>query len=231
MSARLLLFDLDGTLLHARNGVGAFSQAIGEEFGVTFQPGEIRTDGMTDQAIVQEVLARLGDGRVASPDELTRLEEIHGRVLRDGIARGEIAVSAEPGAREVLARLTGSGRYRLAVVTGNFAEAASIKLGAAGLDQFFGVAASGSDHSERAQIAALGRRRAEAHWGERIAAERCVVVGDTERDLAASRANGMRTMLVATGRTPYSVLAGLGADVVVRDWTDGEVILQELRTL
>ncbi len=228
MGTTLLLFDLDGTLLHATNAVGAFSEAMREVFGVSFEPGEVRTDGMTDQAIVTEVLCRLGTGRVATAAEIERLEEVHGRSLRAAIAAGSITVSPEKGVREILEALEASPQHRLAVVTGNFALAASIKLQAAGLARYFAVGAYGSDHVERAAIADLGRKRAERHWGERIPPESCVVVGDTPRDLAAARANGMRAMLVATGRTSYSALADLGADMVFPDWTDMESILRAL---
>ncbi len=231
MSIRLLLFDLDGTLLHARDGMVAFRRALCEVFGVTFPGGQLRTDGMTDQAIVKEMLFRAGSPKVPTAREMKILEETHGQLLQAAIDSGEIVVEAKYGAEKVLRSLRDSGRYRLAVVTGNFAKAAAVKLGAAGLADHFDIGAYGSDHFDRAKIAALGRQRAEACWKEQIPVERCVIVGDTIRDLGAARANGMLAMLVATGRASYDELAPLGAEILIEDWRDDKLVLEELARL
>ena len=45
------------------------------------------------------------------------------------------------------------------------------------------------------------------------------------RDLGCARAVGVRCALVATGRTPFEDLSGLGADIVLPDLSDPRPLL------
>ena len=54
---RLVLFDIDGTLVRTQNGYVPFNEAIFQSFGIA---GDIRTvvpDGNTDPHIVEEIFA------------------------------------------------------------------------------------------------------------------------------------------------------------------------------
>ena len=103
------------------------------------------------------------------------------------------------------------------MVTGNLEPVARRKVRAAGLGAplRFDVGGYGSDHIERAELVAIAMRRA-ADAGLGVDPERVWIIGDTRRDLACARANGVRCALVATGTTPFETLAALGADITVR---------------
>jgi phosphoglycolate phosphatase-like HAD superfamily hydrolase len=61
-SRRVILFDVDGTLVHAAGaGRRALERVLSGEFGmVEHALSRLRLDGMTDRLIVREVLVALG---------------------------------------------------------------------------------------------------------------------------------------------------------------------------
>ena len=88
--------------------------------------------------------------------------------------------------------------FRLSLVTGNLEPIARLKLERAGVGRFFaaGQGGFGSDHEDRGRLPAIARARAsDPPWPR----ERTVVIGDTPRDIACARADGVRVAAVATG--------------------------------
>ena len=104
---------------------------------------------------------------------------------------------------------------RLALVTGNYEPIARIKLARAGIGHHFahGQGAFGSDAEDRSRAPGIARRRAGA--GRAHPRERTVVIGDTPRDIACARADGVRCLAVATG--PFAPAQLLAADVVATE--------------
>ena len=123
----------------------------------------------------------------------------------------DLSAHVAPGAAEALAALAADPeRYRLALVTGNLEPVARRKLASAGIGHYFaaGQGGFGSDSESRAELPAIARARA-GGW----ARERTVVIGDTPRDIACARADGVRVVAVATG--PFSAAQLADADAVV----------------
>jgi phosphoglycolate phosphatase-like HAD superfamily hydrolase len=115
---------------------------------------------------------------------------------------------------ELLGDLAG---VRLSLVTGNYEPIARLKLARAGLGHHFGAGQGGfgSDAEERGLLPAIARRRAGAPDGTPHPRDRTIVIGDTPRDIACARADGVRVLAVATG--PYPVEALGEADAVAAD--------------
>ena len=129
----------------------------------------------------------------------------------DALCPPDLADRVAPGVPELLAALAARpGEFRLALVTGNLEPIARIKLGRAGIGDYFeaGQCGFGSDHASRAELPAIARSRA-GDWPR----ERTVVIGDTPRDIACARADDVRVAAVATG--PFAVEALADADAVV----------------
>jgi phosphoglycolate phosphatase-like HAD superfamily hydrolase len=82
-----------------------------------------------------------------------------------------------------------------------------MKLRRAGVGRFFaaGQGAFGSDSEDRAVLPAVARRRA-GMTGAPWPRERTLVIGDTPRDIACARADGVRVVAVATGPHPVDEL-------------------------
>ena len=155
----------------------------------------LRRAGVTDAAID----ARAGDVARAAADAY---EELCPADLSEYVAPGV------PEALDALAREP--DRYRLALVTGNLEPVARRKLASAGIGHYFaaGQGGFGSDAESRAELPAIARARA-GGW----ARERTVVIGDTPRDIACARADGVRVVAVATG--PFGAEQLADADAVV----------------
>jgi phosphoglycolate phosphatase-like HAD superfamily hydrolase len=109
---------------------------------------------------------------------------------------------------------------KLSLVTGNFEPVARLKLKRAGLGHWFaaGQGAFGSDSEDRAMLPAIARRRAGAvdcAPGISYPRDRTILIGDTPRDIACGRADGVRCVAVCSG--PYGPSELTGADAVARD--------------
>ena len=225
MSFRAVLFDIDGTLVHA-GGAGRRSivRALEEHLGPQVGPqetwlGELKLDGMTDRLIVRHAVEAVG---VAFSDD----------VCDAILASYADALAAEiegpgyeilPGFEGVLARLHHERRL-VGLCTGNVARGARLKLARGGLHRFFewdDGAANGfaEDGEARDRIVAAVLRRAAGRLGSLRPAE-AVVVGDTPRDVEAARACGVPVLAVATGRFGPEDLRRSGADHVVETLAD-----------
>ncbi len=88
---RLILFDIDGTLIRTQNGFVPFNDAILKTFGV---PGDIRTvipDGNTDPLILEEIFAATGNPMDISEEKwqcfAVNLHDCYSQAIREGTAR------------------------------------------------------------------------------------------------------------------------------------------------
>ncbi len=219
MSRKLLLFDIDGTLLTAnRLGSRLFQEVLTRICGREISTRGVCFSGKTDPQIMREILSGAG----YDPAET---ERIGARALRIYAARTRKAIRPElitvlPGVRKLLSTLSRSFNVRLALLTGNLEETAYLKVRAAGLAAYFPFGAFGSDHDERNELPAVAARRAFGHEGRRYRGRNMVVVGDSPRDVRCGRAAGARTVAVATGVTSFETLAREKPDVLLRDLTD-----------
>jgi phosphoglycolate phosphatase len=219
---RLVLWDVDGTLLRAGDiGAAVFDDAIEAVLG-TRPPERIRMSGKTDPLIVREYLAMMG-----VPETPEILEAVLERLVEGLAAASDAGAlqdggSACPGAAEVLGGLAGVPGVVQTLLTGNLYANAVVKVTAYGLDKWLDleIGAYGSDSEDRNRLVPFACRRLEQATGVRVAPSDVWVIGDTPRDLACARAAGARCLLVATGRYSYDDLAGLGADAVRRDLSD-----------
>jgi len=223
---RLVLFDIDGTLVWGGPAKEAFHHAMVETFGTA---GDIEVHsfaGKTDPQIARELLRGTGmyDGDI--DDGFPALWERYLRHLEARLA--DHPVDVLPGVADLLEAL---GRLRdtgVGLLTGNIAGGARLKLRSAGLLEHFAVGSYGSDHEERDELPAIALRRARETWGVTFRPEDVVVVGDTPRDVQCGRRESLRTLGVATGHFGVDALVDAGADHVVRDLSDTEGVLTVL---
>ncbi len=215
----LVLFDIDGTLLDAAMpGAGeAMSLALGEVHGVdtTSIRTHIPTAGRTDGEIARAILLDAG----ISAERVDALAERVRDRYCEGCARlfeDDLSEAVLPGVRELLDWLAKQPGVKLALLTGNYEPVARLKMTRAGLGHAFapGQGAFGSDAEDRAALPLLARRRAGTP-GSPWPREDTIVVGDTPLDIACARADGVRSVAVASG--PFGPDALNGADVVVQD--------------
>ena len=225
---RLILFDIDGTLTRTQNGYLPFNEAILKTFGFD---GDIRTvvpDGNTDPMIVEEICAK-ANAKIAFRDEDWQQFTIHLRErYHHHVRQGTTTIRALPGATELLRKLSLRDDFSSSVVTGNFEATAAIKLEAAGLAPFLRRGAYASDSRRRADLPDIAKARWERLARRTLPVKRCVVIGDTPKDLEAARHNQMKCILVGTGRYPVEELQYWQPDGCLGDLTDTEAVLTML---
>ena len=213
---RLLLFDIDGTLVDCGPQTRPlFAQALVEVFGTAGEVDRYNFAGRTDPRIVLDLMTAAG---VPEPEVRRLLPEIR----RIYLARLEGALDREgmrllPGVEELLERQAARPDLALALLTGNWEPGARTKLSRFGLNRFFAFGAFGCDGTDRDELPPVALERAEAQVGRRFRPEEALIIGDSLHDVSCARAHGIPCLAVATGRTPAEALHAAGADWVAGD--------------
>ena len=217
---RLVLFDIDGTLLNSGGmGRAAMQRALGLVFGSPGNPS-YRYDGKTDKQIVRDVMRMEGHSDDHIDSRMTKLIDLYLDGLREGAKSGKFNVRPLQGVPEILDALDERDDVILGLLTGNVEPGARIKLTAAGINpDRFKINAFGSDHEHRPELPAIAQRRAGETLGLDIAGDRVVVIGDTPADIECGRSLGAKAIGVASGHytveqleahRPYAVFPSLG---------------------
>jgi phosphoglycolate phosphatase-like HAD superfamily hydrolase len=208
----LVLFDIDGTLIHSGGaGVRGMAAAVA---ALHTHPGalaDVPVAGRTDRAIVRDVLARIG--LPDTEDQVAALRDAYLRELPNALAQPpEGTFGVLPGVPEALDALSTDDRFTVGLLTGNFATGARIKLEFFGLWQRFALGAYGDRHVNRRDLVPLAVAESrEAGWPPAAV----VVIGDTPLDVDCALAHGAIAVGVATGHTTPAELADAGAHLVV----------------
>src|ERR1700736_4177141 len=225
MQKRLLLFDIDGTLIHSGGaGVEALKQALAERFDIKDDLHDIEIAGMTDSGIVISILNKhkiptTGENAAAFLDSY-----VHFLSLELPRRKGNLL----PGVLELLKKLKTRKHLVLGLLTGNVSRGAQLKLGHYGLWHFFEFGAFADDHHDRNQLGPFSQARAQEKHGYEFRAEQIDVIGDTPRDIACGKAIGARTVAIATGSWPRPELAAHQPDFLFDDLSNVDEVIQTL---
>ena len=226
---RLVLFDVDGTLL-LTDGAGrrAIHRALTEIFGAT-GPTDHWFDGKTDPQIVRELMRLVGHVDEHIDARMRVLLERYAELLVDELRNPFHVPRALPGVPPLLEALASRDDVILGLLTGNLAVGARAKLAAVGIDpDLFRVGAYGSDHEERPELPAIAQQRAAQLLGTEIRGTDVVIIGDTPSDVLCGRSIGARAIGVATGRYPEEALMAHGAAAVFRDLCDTDAVVRAI---
>ncbi len=217
---RLLLFDVDGTLLSARGaGRRAVKTALELVYGTGGAIDGYDLRGKTDQRIVFDVMESAGLSREAVKERLDDFFEAYARGLVEEIGDGR-NVATLPGVASLIRRLGETQGALLGLLTGNIEEGARIKLAPTGLWSYFQIGAFGSDDADRRRLPSLAARRAHAFVGYPFRPEEVLVIGDTPLDIDCARAFGAVAVAVATGYHTRAELLKHGPDLLFDDFSD-----------
>lgn len=215
----LVLFDIDGTLLSG--GAGAHAEALSEAVlavhGIDAQAmrGPLSPAGRTDGEIARIILL---DAGISAQRIDERADQVREECCRAYVrlCPPDLSDKVVAGIPELLQWLSDQQGVMLALLTGNYESVARLKLRRAGIGHHFAPAqgAFGSDSEDRAALPAIARRRA-GNAARPYARGRTIIVGDTPRDIACARADGVGCIAVTTGPHTREELAS--ADAVAAD--------------
>jgi phosphoglycolate phosphatase len=216
VAVKLVLFDIDGTLLHCGPQVRPlFAGALIEVFGTAGDLDAYDFAGRTDPRIVLDLLTGAGLRESEVMAGLPRVRELYVERL-ERVLDGK-TMRLLPGVPELLEELERREDVILALLTGNWEPGARTKLSRFDLNRFFAFGAFGCDAVDRSDLPPVAWERAERAVGRRFRPEETLIIGDSLHDVSCAQAHGIPVLAVATGRTPADALRSAGADWVISD--------------
>lgn len=223
---KIILFDIDGTLLWGGPAKSAFVDAMTETYGTPGDVENVSFAGKTDPQIARELLRSAGK---TEQEILSGLEELFRRYLAYLESRlPDDPVRVLPGVPALLDALEDHDDVGVGLLTGNVAGGARLKLASGGLWGRFHFGSYGSDHEHRDELPSIAVARARDLWGDVVTPERAIVVGDTPRDIQCGKVGGTRTLAVATGSFSVDELRGHEPDHVLEDFSSTTAVLDLL---
>jgi phosphoglycolate phosphatase len=208
---------------------GAGGRALAEAFREVFEIDGfqgVSMAGRTDKWILSELVSRHG----VSADDLTlqRLRASYLSHLTRQMREPSPGKVILPGVSRLLDVLVARDDVRLALLTGNLAAGARVKLEYFNLWRYFACGAFGDDTPDRNALFVQAMDRVEALEGISPRSEDAVVIGDTPFDIQVAIAAGARSLAVATGSFDTAALRAAGADVVLSDLSDLAAVVAAL---
>ena len=219
---RLILFDIDGTLIDSGGaGIRSLDHALKELFDIDNGFQGISMAGKTDSQIIKEGLLKHGltlDGTISAVMN-AYLKHLRKEILND-------RKHVKPGIYEVLEKLQPIEDVALGLLTGNLEKGARIKLEPFRLNEYFLSGAFGCDNEDRNTLLPIAVKRFEEILRDSIEINKCIIVGDTPRDVECAHIFGAQCIGVATGPYSYQDLKNAGADLVIQDLSNHELFFR-----
>lgn len=228
---KLLLFDIDGTLIRS-NGAGreVLGLALQEVFGTVGPLDSYHMSGKTDPRIIIDLMGVAG---ISQDEVVVKLPEVYELMAQFGrkiFPQREMKMCI--GIPELLAALKDETGVVLGLLTGNAKLTAPLKLAAAGVDSAqFKVGAYGSEALDRNELPAIGIERANQLTGYEFNGYNTVIIGDTPADILCARAGSATAVAVASGWHSEATLRKYRPDHLFENLSETrkvvDVLLQE----
>lgn len=203
---RLVVFDVDGTLVDSQNEIVASMQMA---FELLCRPAPDRATMLSVVGLsLPQAMARLAPG--VTEADLRALVDTY----RANWTSGRAVAPLFPGALAALDALAAQDEVLLAVATGKSRRGLEKLLTAHDLRGRFVSLQVADDHPSKPHPSMVMAALAETG----VDAAKAVMVGDTEFDMQMGRAAGVATIGVGWGYHPRTRLAE--ADVVIEDFAD-----------
>lgn len=224
---KLILFDIDGTILWT-DGAGrrAMEASLLDHFG-TIGPSTYRYDGKTDAQIVRELMVAAGVDSAKINANMQSVLSSYEQRLEGELQRSPASLKLLDGVVQLLDALDAHAERAVGLLTGNIVGGAERKLRAVGIDPArFVLGAFGSDHEDRHALPAIALERSAAHFPQPVPGSRAFIVGDTPNDIHCGRGAGVRAIAVATGHYSTEQLAEHAPLAVFPDLSDTTAVLR-----
>lgn len=227
---KLILFDLDGTLIKAGHpGSRALNYAILHITGQEEICSKVDINGTTDMMNFTEAY-RVATGNMPDEDQIREITDRYlARLPHEveySVKNGQYEVVK--GAEAFLKMLSSRKDVLVGLGTGNIERGAFIKLGPSGLGRYFPYGGYGEDSHDRARMLKTGVTRGCYLADISPASAEVYIIGDTHKDILAARANGYHCAIVSDGFGNSEKIQQAKPDFIQPDYTNTKAWLEWL---
>ena len=229
---QLILFDIDGTLVHTtredlerwRKRMGnVFRHVFGKEIESIFDPKKI--NGKVERAYFWQFARAVGISREEFDKKFPIAAGEFYEELKQLLDSGEIRYLRIDDAFRLVTLLQKSSVHHVGLITGNIEKNAWLKLHYVRFDEPFSVGGFGDELEDRGELVRHTIKKAAAHFGMPFDSTQTIVIGDTVHDIAAAKKAKTKSIGVASGFTDsHEMLVRAGADLVVDSLMDERVL-------
>lgn len=221
----ICLFDIDGTLLRTGGaGQRAMEWALTDVFGIPDPWGDVPAAGRTDRAITHDLFTH--HALTPNSQQWEQFQSVYFGHLKTTLADLDGAIL--PGVVGLLNHIATRPDVAMGLLTGNFQQAARIKLGHYAIDHHFSFGGYGDTHPNRDDVARVAFQETCRHLGRDVDPRTVCVIGDTPADIQCARAIGARAIAVATGMYTFDELARTEPDELYHDFSSPDLFLSRL---
>jgi phosphoglycolate phosphatase-like HAD superfamily hydrolase len=225
MKQKLILFDIDGTLLKGKSKIhfNSFIEAFRKIFKIDVNPNEIDHEGKTDMRIILELSEKHG---IPKDKVIPRLKEIY-KIMIDFYKKNvdlDKEIQPNDNVEKLLSILKKKG-YILGLLTGNLKKIARTKIGKFDLNKYFSFGSFGEISEIRSKLLENAIKKAKSKFKTNLNKEDIFVIGDTRFDVECGKQLGVKIIAVATGKYSIEELKKYNPDYVLKDFSDLESII------
>jgi phosphoglycolate phosphatase-like HAD superfamily hydrolase len=217
----LLLFDIDGTLIHqvGRSGITSnrFSYAVNKVFNAHTTADMISAYGQVDTETLLALAEKSGVRRSKARKHLPRLYQLTVKYFKMHLK--DYNTHPQAGVKTLLSKLR-KQKYTVALVTGNLGKIAELKLKKVGLWGFFDFGVYGDISNERSTLIRRAIKVANERTGAKFTRYTALYFGDAPLDIKAAKKAGVKIIAVATGHYSEAVLKAAKPDYLLKDMSD-----------
>ena len=230
MLKKLVLFDIDGTLLLTNStNRRILIDALMEVYGTEGSARNHSFAGKMDSVIIYEVLKEAGlkDEHIAK--KFTIVKNIYIERVKKQLHQEDVELMK--GIPELLHALSERKDIALGLLTGNFEGSGRHKLALPALNHFFPFGAFADDAYHRNELPAIAVERAYNLTGKKFKGDEVVIIGDTEHDIKCARTIQAKCIAVATGTYSAEKLNAHCPAALFNDFSETERVVSSIVTI
>jgi phosphoglycolate phosphatase len=227
MLKKLVLFDIDGTLLSVSNiNRTVLANALKEVYGTEGSTGSHNFAGKMDNIIIYEVLESAGVSKATIARKFDQAKATYIEMFQAQAKASDVMLMA--GVRELLDELSVRSELMLGLLTGNFEESGRHKLRLPFIDHYFPFGAFADDANNRNALPSVAVEKAYRMTGKRFSDREIIIIGDTEHDIVCSRVLNSKSIAVATGTYSTKELKKHNPDVLLENLSQTDLVISEI---
>jgi len=224
---KLVLFDIDGTIMNTDGGGASSCQrALEHVFDMKVPLDNYSMSGKTDTQIVLDLMERVGVAREVTTAKLDEINVLYIDLLSKEVDSWNPELC--PGIVDVLDALVDREDLVLGLLTGNIVRGAEVKLNRVGLWSYFKTGAFGDGAPERKMLPDIAQKTAHALTGKIFEGKDMVIIGDTPNDVLCGRHLNVKSIAVATGGFDGATLQSYEPDFFFEDLSDTSTVVEAI---